>query len=79
MLGLTYSLNPAIDFTKPVIGNTTFSNMTQSWSSSIGEGSLESSQLAAHTVHSYHKGSLSHMLTVVSSMENQPSNLATVP
>jgi hypothetical protein len=50
MLELTYSLGFTVDPSSQVVGNVTFSNMTQSWGASIDEDTTPASQLAAHTV-----------------------------
>jgi len=50
MLGLTYSLNASSDPSKPVPGNVTFTNMTQSFGVGIDTDSTEASQLAVHAV-----------------------------
>jgi hypothetical protein len=52
MLSLTFSLSPSLsgDPSTPVPGHVVFSNMSQSFGAAVDTGSIESSQLAAHTV-----------------------------
>jgi hypothetical protein len=52
MLSLTFSLSPSLsgDPSTPVPGQVVFTNMNQSFGAAVDIGSLESSQLAAHTV-----------------------------
>ncbi|KAF8851059.1 hypothetical protein BDZ45DRAFT_751073 [Acephala macrosclerotiorum] len=50
MLGLTYSLNPAVDPARSVLGSTSFSNMSETYSRVLDGDSTPSNQLAAHTM-----------------------------
>ncbi|KUJ19705.1 uncharacterized protein LY89DRAFT_611468 [Mollisia scopiformis] len=49
MLGLTYSLNAQVDPTRPILGDTSFSNFSSSFGVAVDEDTTASSQLAAHT------------------------------
>ena len=50
MIGLTYSLNSAVDYNSSVIGDVLFTDMSQSFAYSIDYNTTAASELAAHTV-----------------------------
>jgi hypothetical protein len=50
MIGLTYSLNNAVDYNSSVIGDVLFTDMSQSFAYSIDYDTTAASELAAHTV-----------------------------
>jgi hypothetical protein len=50
MIGLTYSLNNAVDYNSSVIGDILFTDVSQSFAYSIDYDTTAASELAAHTV-----------------------------
>jgi hypothetical protein len=50
MLGLTYSLDNGIDYTRGEIGPIVFTDMNQSFAYSTDYSTTAASELAAHTV-----------------------------
>lgn len=57
MIGLTYSLDNGVDYSKSILGDVIFTDMSKSFAYHMDDNTTAASQLAAHTV-CHHTSSL---------------------